>query len=165
MRGPRGRRRPLGQAEAADAVLREAGYRRIGLDHYALPGDALAMAAASGRLRRNFSGLYRRSRAHPGTHRPVFDRAVRGGFVQNAAATDVWSRAVEAGILPVARSLPVSAMDELRAGIIERLMCDLAVDVGAECLARGSSLRPSTQRWRPPPRSRSTACAGLRIAR
>jgi oxygen-independent coproporphyrinogen-3 oxidase len=37
----------------------------------------------------------------------------------------------------VARSLPVSADDELRAGVIERLMCDLTVDVGAECRDRG----------------------------
>jgi oxygen-independent coproporphyrinogen-3 oxidase len=41
---------------AGRALLLEAGYREIGMDHFALPGDALAQAAASGRLHRNFMG-------------------------------------------------------------------------------------------------------------
>ncbi len=124
------------QAEAADAVLTAAGYIRIGLDHYALPGDGLATAAASGRLRRNFQG-YTDDPAPVLV--PIGPSAIGrfAGFVQNAAATDAWSRAVEAGRLPVARALPVSAEDDLRAGVIERLMCDLMVDVGEECRSRG----------------------------
>ncbi len=125
------------QAEAADSVLTAAGYLRIGLDHYALPGDALATASASGRLRRNFQG-YTDDPAPVLV--PIGPSAIgrfAAGFVQNAAATDVWSRAVETGRLPVARGLGVTAEDELRAAVIERLMCDLTVDVGAECRSRG----------------------------
>jgi oxygen-independent coproporphyrinogen-3 oxidase len=59
------------------------------------------------------------------------------GFVQNATQTDVWGREVEAGRLPVARRLAVDAEDELRAAVIERLMCDLAVDVAEVCRAHG----------------------------
>src|SRR5581483_1134179 len=44
------------QAEAIAAQLEAAGYRRIGLDHFALPVDAMAIAAAGGRLHRNFQG-------------------------------------------------------------------------------------------------------------
>jgi len=125
------------QAEAADSVLRDAGYLRIGLDHYALPGDPLALAAASGRLRRNFQGYTDDPAPVLVPVGPSSIGRLAAGFIQNAAATDVWSRAVEAGRLPVARSLPVSAEDELRAGVIERLMCDLTVDVGTECRDRG----------------------------
>ncbi len=125
------------QAEAADSVLRAAGYLRIGLDHYALPGDPLALAAASGTLRRNFQGYTDDPAPVLVPVGPSSIGRFAAGFVQNAAATDVWSRAVEAGRLPVARSLRVSAEDELRAAVIERLMCDLTVDVGAECLSRG----------------------------
>jgi oxygen-independent coproporphyrinogen-3 oxidase len=125
------------QAEAADSVLRAGGYLRIGLDHYALPDDPLARAAASGTLRRNFQGYTDDPAPVLIPVGPSSIGRLAGGFIQNAAATDIWSRAVEAGHLPVARSLPVSAEDELRAGVIERLMCDLTVDVGAECRSRG----------------------------
>jgi oxygen-independent coproporphyrinogen-3 oxidase len=125
------------QAEAADSVLRAGGYLRIGLDHYALPDDPLARAAASGTLRRNFQGYTDDPAPMLIPVGPSSIGRLAGGFIQNAAATDIWSRAVEAGHLPVARSLPVSAEDELRAGVIERLMCDLTVDVGAECRSRG----------------------------
>lgn len=125
------------QAEAADSVLRAGGYLRIGLDHYALPADPLARAAASGTLRRNFQGYTDDPAPVLVPVGPSSIGRLAPGFIQNAAATDVWSRAVEAGQLPVARSLPVSAEDELRAGVIERLMCDLTVDVGAECRSRG----------------------------
>lgn len=125
------------QAEAADAALRAAGYLRIGLDHYALPGDPLALAAATGRLRRNFQG-YTDDPAP--VLLPVGPSSIgrfAEGFVQNAAATDVWSRAIEAGRLPTARGLPVGAGDDLRAAVIERLMCDLTVDVEAVCRSQG----------------------------
>ena len=125
------------QAEAADAVLRAAGYLRIGLDHYALPDDPLALAAAAGTLRRNFQGYTDDPAPVLVPVGPSSIGRFAAGFVQNAAATDVWSRAVESGCLPVARSLLVSAEDDLRAGVIERLMCDLTVDVGSECLGRG----------------------------
>jgi oxygen-independent coproporphyrinogen-3 oxidase len=42
------------QAEATAAALQSAGYRRIGLDHYALPSDEMAIAQDKGALHRNF---------------------------------------------------------------------------------------------------------------
>jgi coproporphyrinogen III oxidase-like Fe-S oxidoreductase len=44
------------QARAAAAALVSSGNTRIGIDHFALPGDGLAIAAAAGRLHRNFQG-------------------------------------------------------------------------------------------------------------
>lgn len=125
------------QAEAADETLVAAGYVRIGLDHYARPGDPLAVAAASGGLRRNFQGYTDDPAPVLVPIGPSSIGRFAEGFVQNAAATDVWGRAVEAGRLPVARRLAVGAEDELRAAVIERLMCDLAVDVGAVCRSQG----------------------------
>lgn len=125
------------QAEAADEVLRAAGYVRIGLDHYALPDDPLAVAAASGRLRRNFQGYTDDPAPVLAPIGPSSIGRFAEGFVQNAAATDVWGREVEAGRLPVARRLAVTPEDELRAAVIERLMCDLTVDVGEVCRAFG----------------------------
>lgn len=125
------------QAEAADAAMLEAGYERIGLDHYARPGDPLALAAREGRLRRNFQGytddpapvLVPIGPSSIGRFGPM--------FLQNTVATDAWSAAVDAERLPIARGLEVDAGDELRAAVIERLMCDLSVDVAAVCRAQG----------------------------
>lgn len=125
------------QAEAADETLRAAGYVRIGLDHYALPDDPLAVAAASGRLRRNFQGYTDDPAPVLVPIGPSSIGRFAEGFVQNAAATDVWGREVEAGRLPVARRLAVDAGDELRAAVIERLMCDLTVEVGEVCRIHG----------------------------
>ena len=125
------------QAEAADEALLAAGYVRIGLDHYALPDDPLARAAAAGALRRNFQGYTDDPAPVLVPVGPSSIGRFTEGFVQNAITTDIWGREVEAGRLPVARRQRVTAEDDLRAAVIERLMCDLAVDVGAFCIAHG----------------------------
>ena len=125
------------QAEAADQTLIEAGYVRIGLDHYAGPDDPLARAAASGRLRRNFQGYTDDPAPVMIPIGPSSIGRIGPGFVQNAIPTDTWGRAVEAGRLPTARRLAVTGEEDLRAAVIERIMCDLRVDVGAVCEERG----------------------------
>jgi oxygen-independent coproporphyrinogen-3 oxidase len=125
------------QADAADAALTAGGYVRIGLDHYARPDDPLALAAAEGRLRRNFQGYTDDPAPVLVPVGPSSIGQFREGFVQNAIATDTWSGAVRRGELPLARMLPVAAEDRLRAAVIERLMCDLEADVGAICEAHG----------------------------
>jgi oxygen-independent coproporphyrinogen-3 oxidase len=125
------------QADAADRALIEAGYVRIGLDHYALPGDSLSRAAAEGRLRRNFQG-YTDDPAP--VLLPVGPSSIgqfREGFVQNLTPTDAWAGKVSAGELPLGRALAISAEDRLRAAVIERLMCDMTVDVATVCKTHG----------------------------
>lgn len=125
------------QAEAADEALLAAGYVRLGLDHYARPGDPLADAATAGGLRRNFQGYTDDPAPVLIPIGPSSIGRLSGGFVQNAAATDAWSRAVGAGQLPTARALRLTPDDDLRADVIERLMCDLSVDAGAICAGHG----------------------------
>lgn len=125
------------QADAADAALVEGGYVRIGLDHYARPEDPLAKSAAAGTLRRNFQGYTDDPAPVLVPIGPSSIGHFREGFVQNAIATDAWGAAVHAGELPLARKLPVGPQDRLRAAVIERLMCDLRVDVAAVCEAQG----------------------------
>lgn len=119
------------QADAAAAALIAEGYVAIGLDHFALPDDELAVAARSGTLRRNFQG-YTTDRADTmiGLGATSIGRTP-SGYVQNIAETGAWARAVEAGQLPVAKGLPFTDDDLLRAEVIVRLMCDAAVDARA----------------------------------
>lgn len=125
------------QADAADAALIEAGYVRIGLDHYALPDDALSRAAAEGRLRRNFQGYTDDPAPVLVPIGPSSIGQFREGFVQNLTPTDAWAAKIARGELPLGRALTLSDEDRLRAAVIERLMCDMRVDVAAVCTARG----------------------------
>ena len=96
------------QAQLAAATLVASGYVRIGIDHFALAGDSLAIAAAQGRLHRNFQG-YTSDAAQTliGIGATAIGRTPQG-YVQNASETGAWSRAVAAGKLPVARGLALA---------------------------------------------------------
>ena len=111
----------------AEARLTPAGYARIGIDHFAQRGDRMRAAALSGRLRRNFQG-YTTDRAEVliGLGASSISRFPQG-YVQNAAATAQWTRAVREGRLPAARGVVLSEDDRLRGEAIERLLCDLAL--------------------------------------
>jgi oxygen-independent coproporphyrinogen III oxidase len=125
------------QARLAAATLVANGYVRIGIDHFALPEDSLAIAAAEGRLHRNFQGYTSdAARTLIGIGATSIGRTPRG-YVQNLSETGAWSRAVAAGKLPVARGHALSGQDQLRGHVIERIMCDGAVDLAAEGGASG----------------------------
>ncbi|MDO9431088.1 MAG: oxygen-independent coproporphyrinogen III oxidase [Pseudomonadota bacterium] len=130
----------LDQSEAAAERLIAEGYVRIGLDHFALPTDELALAQAQGRLRRNFQG-YTTDAAR--TLLGVGASAIGSlpqGFVQNIAQELGWRSALTAGDLPIARGAPLTQDDRFRAEIIERLMCDLSADLAGICARHGRAL-------------------------
>jgi len=130
----------LDQSEAAAERLVAEGYSRVGLDHFALPSDELARAQRDGRLRRNFQG-YTTDTA--GTLLGVGASAISAlpqGFVQNVSAEAGWRAAVMAHELPIARGVGVTDEDLFRGEIIERLMCDLNVDLAAVCALHRRSL-------------------------
>lgn len=119
----------LAQAEAAHETLVQFGYRPIGLDHYAKPDDQLL--AKSGRLQRNFQGYTDDDAdALVGLGASAISRLPQG-FAQNAPAVGNYSRAVREGKLATVKGIVLSDDDRLRGHIIERLMCDMAVDLDA----------------------------------
>ncbi|PSC03446.1 oxygen-independent coproporphyrinogen III oxidase [Alsobacter soli] len=120
----------LQQADAARAALVGRGYEEIGLDHFARPDDPMAVASREGSLRRNFQG-YTTDLADAliGLGASSIGRVPKG-YVQNAVDVPGWRRAVEAGQLSIVKGVAFSADDHVRASVIERLMCDFAVDFG-----------------------------------
>ncbi|WP_183751300.1 oxygen-independent coproporphyrinogen III oxidase [Pseudochelatococcus contaminans] len=117
------------QAEAIAQTLIDAGYLRIGLDHYALPEDSLAQAQASGRLRRNFQGYTTdASEALIGLGASAIGQMPQG-FIQNEVSTHAYQRRIHAGDLATVKGYVLTAEDRLRALVIERLMCDFRVDL------------------------------------
>lgn len=145
----------LDQSEAASERLRREGYVRIGLDHYALPDDELARALAEQRLHRNFQGYTTDANAVLlGVGASSISRLPQG-FVQNQGLERNWRDAVLRGELPTARGVALTDDDRFRGEIIERLMCDLAVDVDAvrarhvQTIGAGPDLTDAFTRLRP----------------
>ncbi|MCY0095872.1 oxygen-independent coproporphyrinogen III oxidase [Hoeflea ulvae] len=114
------------QMNRAASALTSAGYTAIGIDHFALPGDSLAVAAASGAMRRNFQG-YTSDTADAliGMGASSIGQLPQG-YVQNQPSTGEYQRQVKQGRLPVVRGFELSTDDRIRARIIELLMCDFA---------------------------------------
>ncbi|MCB1342307.1 MAG: oxygen-independent coproporphyrinogen III oxidase [Pseudooceanicola sp.] len=111
------------------------GYDEIGIDHFALPSDGLAVAQKAGRLRRNFQGYTDdASDVLIGLGASSISRFPQG-FAQNAPATSAYVAAVRDGRFSTARGHAFSGDDALRARLIEALMCDFRIDTG-EILAR-----------------------------
>ncbi|HWA44904.1 MAG TPA: oxygen-independent coproporphyrinogen III oxidase [Hypericibacter adhaerens] len=127
------------QAEAIAEALMAAGYRRIGIDHFALPGDRLAEASAKGALHRNFQG-YTTDSAETliGFGASAIGRLPQG-YVQNETVLGAYAERVQRGELATARGYRLTAEDRLRGELIERLMCDFEVDVAAICARHGAA--------------------------
>lgn len=107
----------------------KAGYRLIGLDHFALESDELAKAQDGGYLYRNFQGY---------TIRPAPDTVafgmtsisdIGGAYAQNAHKLKDWNAQVLAGAIPVERGASMSADDVMRRFAINRVMCLLKLDL------------------------------------
>ncbi|MDA9413996.1 coproporphyrinogen III oxidase [Bradyrhizobium sp. CCBAU 11430] len=125
------------QAAAIANTLVSAGYRQVGLDHFALPNDELALAQRAGRLRRNSLGYSADTTKTVIGLGPYAIGRLREGYVQNEIATTSYYEHVRAGRLATSKGYCLSAEDRLRAAIIERLMCDLHADIPAICAAHG----------------------------
>jgi oxygen-independent coproporphyrinogen-3 oxidase len=127
----------MAQAKAGHETLTALGYVAIGLDHFALRNDVLAVAAREGRLRRNFQGYsVDRADALIGFGASAIG-SLPQGFVQNAPDVGGYGRAIGSGRLATVRGIVVTSEDRLRGQIIERLMCDFAVDLGTVAASAG----------------------------
>jgi len=124
--GPRER---LDQEALMHALLTAGGCRAIGLDHYARADDPLFAAAYEGRLGRNFQGYTTdRAPALIGFGASAIS-SLPQGYAQNATATAAWRALVESGKPGTMRGAALTQDDRIRRHVIERLMCDMAVDL------------------------------------
>lgn len=105
------------------ATLVSAGYVYVGMDHFALPEDSLAVAKRQGRLHRNFQGY---------STQPDCDLIglgvssigrVGATYSQNAKTLDEYYDALDQGHFPIVRGLAMSRDDLVRRAVIMALMC------------------------------------------
>ena len=132
----------LAQFAAASELIVEAGYVAIGLDHFALPGDSLAIAASKGSLRRNFQGYTDDDCETLIGLGPSSISRFRQGYAQNTPATPVYQQMVTKGRLPIAKGLTFSDEDRVRGWVIERLMCDYGFSAAEAFRRFGNAARP-----------------------
>lgn len=113
--------------QAADRFAAE-GLVQIGIDHFARPGDPLAVAAGDGRLRRSFQGYTTDvAPALVGLGASAIS-CMPQGYAQNAVRTADWQSRVQRGVLATQRGHAFFADDQIEAGMIESLLCRFAVD-------------------------------------
>lgn len=125
------------QSEVMSAMLEDAGYVRIGLDHFALPDDRMAIAQADGSLKRNFQGYTTdQSNVLLGFGASAIGQLAQG-YIQNEPATRPYVDLATKGQLATARGYLLTDDDRLRADIIERLMCDYYADIEGICARHG----------------------------
>lgn len=122
------------QAEAAATTLERAGYVAIGFDHFAAPGDSLAVAEREGRLRRNFQGYTDDAATALIGFGASAISSLPDLIYQNTADTAAYREAAARGDLPVVRGVPLGEEDRRIARLIERILCDFEADVPADML-------------------------------
>ena len=121
----------LGLLQLAIEKLTAAGYGYIGMDHFALPDDELALAQARGGLHRNFMGYTTHADSDLIGLGVSAISHIGDSFSQNPRDLVSWQGAIDDGRLPVFRGMRLSEDDQLRADLIQRLMCQGEVPIAA----------------------------------
>lgn len=111
--------------------LTAAGYRAIGMDHFALPGDDLAVAAAEGTLGRNFMGYTPSASTEVVAIGTSGISDVAGSYAQGHRRLASYLQEVDAGRHPIERGYRLDADDLLRRDVIMAIMCRWGVDLAA----------------------------------
>lgn len=121
----------LGMLQLCIERLGAAGYVYIGMDHFAKPGDDLAVAQRQGRLHRNFQGYSTHADADLVACGVSSIGAVGATYSQNAKTLEDYYALIDAGALPLQRGIRLGMDDLLRRAIIQKLMCQFELSVAA----------------------------------
>ena len=121
----------LALLQLAIEKLTAAGYLYIGMDHFALPDDELALAQARGGLHRNFMGYTTHADSDLVGLGVSAISHIGDSFSQNPRDLPSWQAALDEGRLPVFRGMRMNEDDQLRADLIQQLMCHGEIPVAA----------------------------------
>ncbi len=108
-------------------TLTSHGYEHIGLDHFARPDDPLAIARATGSLHRNFQGYTTHAETDLIALGVSSISHVGNTYAQNYRELAPYNNAIDEKRLPVFRGYVMSADDEIRAAVIESVLCNRVV--------------------------------------
>lgn len=111
--------------------LTAAGYVYIGMDHFALPDDELAVAQREGSLQRNFQGYSTQAELDLVALGVSGIGLIGDAYAQNTRILDQYNELIDAGRLAVVRGTRLSADDLLRRELIQGIMCQGQIDIPA----------------------------------
>ena len=107
------------------------GYKMIGMDHFAKPGDELFAALANGTLHRNFQGYTTKGGADLiGIGLTSIGEGQRY-YAQNFKDMDEYEKALDSGVLPYCKGIYLNDDDLIRKAVIMGLMSNFALDIKA----------------------------------
>ena len=107
--------------------LTEAGYRYIGLDHFALPKDEISRAQDERTLHRNFQGYTTRRGCELYGMGVSAISGLDNVYAQNSRDLTGYYEAIDSGRWPTMRGFRVSDEDKLRRSVINRILCHCVV--------------------------------------
>jgi oxygen-independent coproporphyrinogen-3 oxidase len=105
----------------------EAGYLYIGMDHFAKPGDELAVSQQNRTLHRNFQGYTTKAGADLYGMGITAISGIQAAYAQNHRDIPSWQKAVAERGLATMRGYHLSEEDLLRRAVISRLLCHTVV--------------------------------------
>jgi oxygen-independent coproporphyrinogen-3 oxidase len=115
----------------ATGILTNAGYKHIGMDHFAKENDELSILQSKNKLSRNFQGYA----AHGSLPLLGFGLSsisqTEDGYLQNTKDFQTYYEAIEKGHAPIHKTLDLSWDDELRRKVIMEILCHRKVDFKA----------------------------------
>ncbi|MDP3671342.1 MAG: oxygen-independent coproporphyrinogen III oxidase [Telluria sp.] len=111
--------------------LAAAGYVHVGLDHFARPTDALALAQRHGCLHRTFQGYSTHAQPDLVAFGVSAIGAVGATYSQNVATLEDYYDRIDRNELPIARGVKLSMDDAVRRSIIQMLMCNFELSIAA----------------------------------
>jgi oxygen-independent coproporphyrinogen-3 oxidase len=117
----------LALLELAIDKLTGAGYVYIGMDHFAKPGDELAVAQREGKLHRNFQGYSTHADCDLLSLGISAIGKTGATYNQNLRTLEDYYARLDADVSPCFRGWRLSADDRLRRDVIQALMCQFTV--------------------------------------
>ena len=105
------------------------GYTYIGMDHFALPDDPLAIAQIEGNLHRNFQGYSTHSECDIVGLGVSSIGHVADSYSQNEKDLKRYYQALETGHLPISKGLILNTDDKIRRALIMELICHFEVNI------------------------------------
>jgi len=105
----------------------EAGYLYIGMDHFAKPGDELAISQQNRTLHRNFQGYTTKAGADLYGMGVTAISGIQNAYAQNHRELAAWEKAVAQRGIATMRGYRLSEDDRLRRSVISRLLCHTVV--------------------------------------
>lgn len=108
--------------------LQSAGYIYIGMDHFAKPGDELVLAQERGDLQRNFQGYSTHGDCDLLAFGVSSISKINHVYVQNAKDLNRYQQHLDQSLLPIEKGFSLNSEDQLRAFVINQLICHFHLD-------------------------------------